>query len=113
MNKKHALLLILLIVLTGTVQAADLVITIVIPEAKVADFRAGFLAKDPVPLIKDISYVLDPNDPNDFVPFIPQYTEKNWIKRWIISKLFRAYSYGKDKLAKQAATRDPDVVNRE
>ena len=105
--------IIMMIVLTGTVQAADLVITIVIPEAKVADFRAGFLAKDPVPLIKDISYVLDPNDPNDFVPFIPQYTEKKWITRWIRLKLLRAYYYGKDRLAKQAAIKDPDVINKE
>ena len=107
------LIIMMIIVLTGTIQAADLVITIVIPEAKIAEFRAGFLAKDPVPLIKDISYVLDPNNPSDFVPFIPKYTEKQWIHRWIRLKLFRAYSYGKDKLAKLAATKDKDVINKE
>ncbi len=88
----------------------DVTITFTIPVAKVADFKAGFLAKCPVPLIEDENYVVDPNDPNDFIPQIPEYTEKQWIKEWIRRDVMRAYRHGKILLAQQTAVIDPNAI---
>ncbi len=88
----------------------DVTITLRIPAAKVADFKAGFLAMCPVPTISDPNWVDDPNDPNDFRPMIPEFTEKQWIKEWIRRDLFRAYRHGKQKLARQAAQMDKDII---
>jgi len=88
----------------------DVVIEITIPGAKVQEFRIGFLAMCPVPMIEDPNWIDDPNDPNDVPAIIPQYTEKKWIKVWIIRDLKRAYNHGKDKLAKQTAIKDPNVI---
>lgn len=81
---------------------SDVVITITIPGAKVQEFRTGFLAMCPVPTIQD---------PNDPATIIPQFTEKQWIKEWIIRDLKRAYRHGKRKLAREAAQIDDEVIN--
>ena len=89
---------------------SDVTITLRIPAAKVADFKEGFLAMCPVPTISDPNWVNDPNDPNDFRPMIPEFTEKQWIKEWIRRDLFRAYRHGKQKLARQAAQMDKGII---
>ena len=100
--KKLALGMLLGIILAiGIVYAApgDVVITLTIPAAKVADFQAGFLAKCPIPMIEDANGITT-----------PKYTPKRWIKEWIRRKVTEAYRHGKISLAKQAAVVDPNVL---
>ncbi len=112
--KKTLLGLLLVIVLvwglTAIAAPGDVIITLRIPAAKVADFAAGFLAKCPIPIIEDPDYILDPNDPNDRVPIILQYTPKQWFKEWIRRDVMRAYRHGKILLAKQVAIVDPNAI---
>ena len=79
-----------LIVTIAFAAPVDVIITFTIPAAKAADFKAGFLAKCPVPLLED------PNNPS---VLIPEYTEKQWIKEWIRRDVMRAYRHGKILLA--------------
>ncbi len=81
--------------------SGDVVITLTIPADKVADFSAGFLAKCPIPMIED------PASPGDM---IPQYTEKQWITKWLRRQAIRTYRHGKIKLAQDAAIADPNVI---
>ncbi len=79
----------------------DVTITFTIPAAKVADFKAGFLAKCPVELDED----MDSPTYGD-----PLYTEKQWIKEWIRRDVMRAYRHGKILLAQQTAVIDPNAI---
>lgn len=105
-----AVLLLSVIAVTNLQSApGDVVITLVIPAAKVADFSAGFLAKCPIPLIYDPTWIPDPND-YGLPPQIPEYTPKQWIKEWLRRQAVRAYRHGKIKLAQDAAIADPNVI---
>ena len=81
---------------------ADVTITLTIPDAKVADFETGFLAKCPVPMIG--------NPANPTGPYIPEFTDKQWIKEWLKRQAVRAYKHGKQDLAEAAAIIDSDVI---
>ena len=87
----------------------DVVITLVIPAAKVADFSAGFLAKVPIPLIADPDWIPDPNTYEPW-PRVPEYTPKQWITEWLKRQAIRAYRHGKIKLAQETAIADPNAI---
>ena len=96
------LIVITLLIIIGIVIAdpGDLVITFTVPASKVADFRAGFLRVYPKPA-----------DVNG----IPVYTDKQWLKKVVLTKfLFPAYERGKKRLALDAALQavvvDPNVI---
>lgn len=82
---------------------ADLIITIKIPDAKKADFRAGFLEICPVPLV-NVATAPDPPDMQ------PEMTEKQWLKKVVRHSLMEKYRAGKSLLAKQTATVDEEVI---
>ena len=90
---------------------ADVEITLIIPSAKVEDFRAGFLAMCPNnETVPDPDYILDPENPNDVIPDVPKYTDKQWFKVWIVRDVKRAYILGKELLGAQATIIDNDVI---
>lgn len=103
MKKLIAVLIVSLILLSVTLAGTSHVeITFRMTNAKAQEFLLGFLEKCPIPMIED------PNgDPN--IPFIPQYTSKEWVKEWGRRQYYRAYSHGKDLLAKKAATKEKDI----
>lgn len=71
-------------------------ITVTIPAGKVAEFKSGFLKSCPVPV-----------DPDTLVP---EMTETQWLKAWIVSQLRRAYREGKKRIAAETATTDEGVL---
>ena len=75
----------------------DVEIKLVIPAAKVADFKAGFRAKVPNSETREDGTTL-------------KYTDKQWIKEWIRRDVMRAYRHGKILLAQQAAIADPNAI---
>lgn len=62
-------------------------ITLTIDDAKLPEFKLGFLRSFPVPLNTDGT---------------PQFTENAWIKRWAQLVLVDAYRQGKTLLAQDA-----------
>ena len=90
----------------------DVVITLTIPAAKVADFRAGFLAEKPVPQIQqEVEGVPQWDDEDETIPtMVNQYTEKQWFTLNLINYAKKIYRRGKNKLATQAAVIDNDVM---
>lgn len=86
----------------------DVEIKLVIPAAKVADFSAGFLAKEPIPIMKDPASTRE-----NPLPDIPRYTEKQWIREWLRRKAMAAYRLGKIKLSQESATWDPNAISKE
>ena len=104
---KHILIF---LILAGTLLAADVTITITIPEAKVADFVSAMEAYMPIPLVPDPTFIDDPNDPNDSAALLPEYTQRNWLKLKLVGFIKEIYRKGKLKLAIQAAIVDPDIV---
>ncbi len=81
----------------------DVVITLTIPAAKVADFRTGFLAAKPVPRILDIS---DPNNP----VMVNSMTDKEWFTKVLRDYAITIYNRGKARLVQEAVTYDPDIM---
>ncbi len=67
--------------LPGEFLVADMTITLTIPDAKVADVKTGFLAKCPGPMIE--------NPANPTGPYIPEFTDKQWVGRLKQSTLIR------------------------
>lgn len=82
----------------------DIKITLTIPENKIEDFRSGFLATCPIPM------TIDPNNSEDPMSMIPEFTEKQWIKEWLKRKVIRAYKHGKKQLAEKTAIIDEDLI---
>ncbi len=80
---------------------ADLILTI--PDNKVQDFKAGFLAQLPVP-------TKTRDDQGNPIPAEPLHSDLEWItlriREWAISR----YKDGKGKLAKEAAIIDKDII---
>jgi hypothetical protein len=70
-------------------------ITITIPNAKVPDFKAGFLKRYPVPLNEE---------------GLPAMTEAQWLKTWIIQRLRFEYVEGKKQLAADAAVLEENEI---
>ncbi len=76
-------------------------ITLTIPNNKLDEFKAGFLAMCPVPMV---------DDPHIIGKLIPEFTELQWFKEWIKRDVIRAYRHGKVKLSQEAAVIDEDVI---
>ena len=76
-------------------------LTITIPDEKVNDFKAGFLAKCPIPMIED---------PDNEGETIPEFTPKQWIKEWIRRDVLRAYRFGRKMLAEADAVIDEEII---
>ncbi|HEB28384.1 MAG TPA: hypothetical protein ENI05_11525 [Porticoccus sp.] len=78
---KKLVTILLLVIVCGITAApppppGDVVINFTIPAAKVDDFKAGFLAKAPIPLIESSEST------PELRIMVPQYTAKQWIKAW-------------------------------
>ena len=86
----------------------DVIITHTIPDAKVVEFSAGFLAKCPIPQIPDPEWI--PGFVGEPQPMINEYTPKEWITEWMRRDVIRAYRHGKKLLAEQAAIIDEDII---
>ncbi len=110
MKKTITIILLALLVCIVLADPGDVIITIKIPAAKVAEFRAGFLREHPVPIIPDPAYILDVNDPNDFVPWINKYTDKQWFKKVILRYINTEVKNGNDKIAKETANNDSNIA---
>ncbi len=80
---------------------ADLETKLIRPAATSDDFEIGFLAILPIPLIKD---------PKDFTKPIPEFTFEQWLAEWLSRQAFRAYKHGKQKLVKDNAVINKDVI---
>ena len=104
------IVLLTIVILAGSVLAADVTITITIPSEKVADFSAAFEAYMPVPVLPDPSFVDDPNAPDDTATMIPEITQKEWLKKVVINFLKRCYHKGKIIQARESAVVDPDIL---
>lgn len=81
----------------------DVVITLTIPAAKVAQFRAGFLREHPVPQIRTV-------DANGLPVMENQYTDKQWFKKVVVDYANREAKHGNDKIAKEAAANDSNIM---
>jgi len=82
----------------------DVIITFTIPAAKVADFRAGFLAECP-----NSDTAIDDSDPNNLIE-TPKYTDKEWFKLQLLEYAKKIYRRGKNKLATESAIIDNNVM---
>ncbi len=106
--KKVLVVLFFVIGITGGIAqlayaaVGDLAITIIIPAAKVDEFKTGFLDKHPVPL------EIDENDPNGI--WIPRYTDKQWLKLWMKKQMTKAYLQGKQKILNESVIIDPNII---
>lgn len=80
---------------------ADLETKLIRPEATSDDFEIGFLAALPIPLIEDHE---------DPAKLIPEFTYEQWLAEWLSRQAFRAYKNGKEKLAKDNAIINKDVI---
>ena len=76
-------------------------IIIEIPDEKVTEYKIGFLARCPVPLIID----------NVTKQPIPEMTENEWVKVYIKRHLIAAYKEGKIIIAKNNAEFEDGIVN--
>lgn len=116
MKKLLALIVLTAILAAGLTYTAilyaasgDLEITIRIPAWQVADFRAGFLAKLPNNVMVD-----DPaSTPENPLPQIQRYTDKQHIRRWTRREWKKIYRQGKELLSKRAAVIDPNMLPEE
>ena len=68
------------------------------------EFKVGFLAHHPIPLI------LDPSKPDDLSAFIPEFTEDDWVKEYTIRILMGEYRNGKDKFAKDSIVYGKNLI---
>lgn len=99
--------LLIILILTGSLLAADVIITITIPEEYVPSFTEAFLAYKPVPLVANPEYIDDPNQPAR----INAYSDKGWVKKLLKQVLFNWVKAGKRKLAEQQAGQtDPNMI---
>ena len=71
-------------------------ITITIPDAKLTEFKSGFLKRQPVPVDNDTGE--------------PEMSENAWIKEWVKQQLLHYYKSGKKQLAQEAASIDQNIV---
>ena len=81
------------------------VIELIIPNAKVADFRLGFLKEHPVPF----TFVLD-GEGNPTTEKLYTYTDLKWFKKVIAGYAIREYKQGKKKLAYEALAIDENII---
>ncbi len=74
-------------------------ITFTIDDAKLAEFKAGFLKKHPVPIDEDTE--------------VPEFTDNEWLKEWGKRAYINAYRTGKKKIAQDtiAPVTDDNIVN--
>ena len=93
---------------TITITAGPITVTKKIPDAKLADFRAGFLAKIPVPQIQDPDWV----DPEDGTPpdMINAYGDLQHFANVLEAYYKQVYYTGKKRLAKLSAIIDDGVI---
>ena len=93
---------------TITITAGPITVTKKIPDAKLADFRAGFLAKIPVPQIQDPDWV----DPEDGTPpdMINAYSDLQHFANVLEDYYKQVHFTGKKWLAKQATVIDDDII---
>lgn len=80
---------------------ADLETRLIRPEATSDDFEIGFLTMLPIPLIEDSK---------DSTKLEPEFTFEQWLAEWLSRQAFRAYEHGKQKLAKDNAIINRDVI---
>lgn len=89
--------LIVTLIVVALADPGDLVIEIVIPAAKLSEFRVGFL---------------------EACPIEGDYTEKQWVKKVADDHLRAIYAQGKEQIARKAAaaaytanySADPNVL---
>lgn len=74
-------------------------ITLMIQNSKLTEFKTGFLATHPVPVVEGPKGEL-----------VPKFTEAQWIKEWTKRQLLGAYKHGKRKLAQKAAQVDEEII---
>lgn len=79
-------------------------ITLTISSEKWNEFKTGFLARRPIPLIPD------PEQPDDPSAFVPEFTEAQWIKEWIRRIGIREYKQGKIKMATDVVVFDEEII---
>ena len=105
MKKLLIIVVMIGIILPAFAAPSDIVITLTIPAAKVADFKEAFLREHPVPM----EAVLD-EEGNRTGETQPRYTDKQWIKMRIKSYVMGEYREGKRKLSNDAAVIDEDII---
>ena len=93
---------------TITISAGANSVVKVIPSAKLADFRAGFLRKEPVPQIPDPAWV-DPEDGTQ-APLIDKYSELQHFANVLAQDWRMIYKAGKKRLSNDASAVDDDVI---
>ena len=76
-------------------------ITITIPNAKLNEFKTGFLAQLPIPQV--------PIE-EDSEEMENAYTELQWFKKHLIEYAILEYRRGKTKLAREAAEIDTNIL---
>ena len=76
-------------------------ITITIPDAKLNEFKTGFLAQLPIPQIPIEEGSEGMKD---------AYTELQWFKKHLIEYAILEYRRGKTKLAREAALIDTNIL---
>lgn len=100
------LIVITILCIASVCMATDIIITVRIPSDKVPVFQEYFFEYLPVPMVANPEFGEDPNEPVT----IPQYTEKNWIKKTLTDFLLRALRKGKDRIASRTSVVDPNTI---
>jgi hypothetical protein len=93
---------------TITIAAGANSVVKTIPSDKLADFRAGFLRKEPVPQIPDPAWV-DPEDGTQ-APLIDKYSELQHFANILEYTYKMIYKAGKKRLSNDASVVDDDVI---
>jgi hypothetical protein len=101
MKKILVVVILLLGIGIANVQAADINITIKIPDVKVQRVTDGVLAVYPIPQIPDPAWI-DPGDGSE-APLIDEYTSKQWIKKLIVRYITSLVLHHERSLAEQTA----------
>ena len=105
---KKLIILSLIVILAGSIWAKDIIITITIPENKVADFSAAFEAYMPAPMIDDPNFISDPNSPDVRPPQV-KMPQKRWLRNKVLSFLKKIEFNGKKKLKTLEVVTDPNT----
>ena len=98
-----AVLVIQFCIFEALADPGDFIFTLRVPASKVNEFKTAYIAENPVQL-QLVS------DANGVFELEPVCSDAVWIKRDIKKYIFEQYRQGKEKLAKQSAVIDPNII---
>ena len=93
--KKVLMVLVMVLIMGFCFRVFAAQITFTIDDSKLAEFKEGFLARNPTPL----------DDEGEI-----QFTDNQWLKEWGKRQYIKAYTRGKGKLAEKAVILEDNII---